>query len=314
MKKWNVRLSDEIITQVYKNTIGSVVKFCNTNFKPLIDREITKDDIILDEELKYMEYVNEIIDNSDGVVYIKNKKHYLYKSEMGLIPVNLWKDKGFYFDSLQYIDGVYDKESKSIKAFQGRYVIPMGWTVSEPKLFLDKFGIGRDIKFVEYSMRFYGDDKLSMPKELKGIKQWGSVDYIPKKCKCKVYVENDNVWIKHRDYFSSPMKIMDEDIGAPLSYLCKKYLDKNKSDKFVYPDAWGQLICRNEAWIKIENLMLFVRRDEDNSVILSRILRSMEKKLKFRDNELENSDMSRMFEKLIKDLKKCNKENILINN
>ena len=82
-----------------------------------------------------------------------------------------------------------------------------------------------------HSFRKYGQPKLDKPKELKGIKQALSVDYIPKKCKCQVFILDKDIWIKHGDYFSPSMKV--EEIGAPLDYLVNKYTDKTKGKKFI---------------------------------------------------------------------------------
>lgn len=63
------------------------------------------------------------------------------------------------------------------------------------------------------TVRFYGQPKLKKSKELKNIKESFTVDYIPKKCKCTVYIVNNDIWVKHRDYFSSSVELEDDDIG-----------------------------------------------------------------------------------------------------
>lgn len=109
------------------------------------------------------------------------------------------------------------------------------------------------MQYIIHSYRSYGQPKLKKPKELSGIKENFSIDFIPKKCRCKCYILDGDLWIMHRDYFSQSMTLLDEDFGSPLSVLCKKYLDKSKSDKFVYADAWGDIVLRNEAYIHITN-------------------------------------------------------------
>lgn len=47
-------------------------------------------------------------------------------------------------------------------------------------------------------------------------------------------------------------------MGEPLNVILNKYFNKNKANKFVYSDCWGDVVLRNEAWIKLENIMLFV--------------------------------------------------------
>lgn len=107
-----------------------------------------------------------------------------------------------------------------------------------------------------HTVSYYGEPKLSKPKELKGIKQSFSVDYIPKKCKCKVFVKYPDVWIQHK---------------------------------------------RNEAWIRIQNLLPLMKY-KSHSELVQEILRQQEKINNFRQYELCSSAMERMFEKIISDL------------
>ena len=158
------------------------------------------------------------------------------------------------------------------------------------------------IKFIVYSTRLYGQPKLSKPKELKGIKQSFSVDYIPKKCKCQVFIKDDDVWVKHRDYFSSPMRVAFEDIGMPLSYKVKKYLGQKKAEKFAYPDSWGDIILRNEAWLAIKNLYKQVKGGRFLLDILKDIRERQEMYHEFELGDLMCTDMERMWEKVIKRL------------
>jgi len=116
------------------------------------------------------------------------------------------------------------------------------------------------MEFIHYP-RFYGQPKLKKPKELKGIKQTFSIDYILKKCKCGVFVIGDDVWVRHKDYFSSSLKLPREDIGKPLGALANKYCEKSKKEKFVYPDAWGDIVLKNEAWIRLKGLMIDIKSD-----------------------------------------------------
>ena len=150
----------------------------------------------------------------------------------------------------------------------------------------------------------YGEPKLAKPKELKGIKQSFSVDYIFKKCKCPVFILNNDVWIQHKDYFSPSMKLPIEDQGMPLGVLAKKYLNKNKGNKFLYPDSWGDIVLRSEAWILVKNLIHTIKQDEFELNILNDIIRQQEKVCKFEEYDLCCSDMERFWEKVIKECKK----------
>ena len=59
----------------------------------------------------------------------------------------------------------------------------------------------------------------------------------------------------------------------PMNYYLKKYFEKTKSEKFIYSDCWGSIILRNEAWIKLENLIPLCKYREMNySQIASDVL------------------------------------------
>lgn len=158
------------------------------------------------------------------------------------------------------------------------------------------------IQFIQYSMRFYGEPKLKKPKDLQGVKQAFSVDYIPKKCKCPVFIKDYDAWIYHRDYFSAVLET--EEKGAPLNVLAKKYCNKDKSKKFVYGDAWGSIVLRNEAWICIENLIYQIKSGRFVLDIINDICRQQERLLKFEEYELCCTDMERFWERVVME---CNK-------
>ena len=98
--------------------------------------------------------------------------------------------------------------------------------------------------------------------------------------------------------FNEPIKYDDEDFGQPLEFLVNKYLGKEKKNKFVYPDAWGSIIARNEAWICLEGFMIDVKNKHFLD-LLSDILRQQEKVCGFEEYDLECSDMARMYEQII---------------
>lgn len=160
------------------------------------------------------------------------------------------------------------------------------------------------IVFRVYSMRFYGQPKLAKPKELRGIKQAFSVDYIPRKCRCQVFVKGDDIWVKHRDYFSSLMTIPAGDLGTPLAYRAKKYLNKDISSKFIYDDSWGSIVLRNEAWLVIENLYKQIREERFPLDIIRDIREGQEMFHEFEFGDLMCTDMERMWERVIMELVK----------
>jgi hypothetical protein len=152
------------------------------------------------------------------------------------------------------------------------------------------------------SYRFYGQPKLAKPSELKGIKQSFSADYIPKKCSCPCFVAGNDLWIKHRDFFSAqhiPSDIKDN--GTPLTYRAKKYfdMDLDGKEKFIYNDCWGGIVLRNEAWIVFRNIKQALIRNEND---LSQTLVEMFSKTDFCKKhsidylDLINSDWQRFFE------------------
>lgn len=86
-------------------------------------------------------------------------------------------------------------------------------------------------EYIVYSHRYYGQPKLSKPKELKGIKQLCIADFIPNKCKTPIFVKDNDIWIKHSDYFSSEWRPPEgENTGMPISYYMKKYFNKERKE------------------------------------------------------------------------------------
>lgn len=233
--------------------------------------------------MDFLKYISLIKDNSSGTYIIRGRKC----EKINDMYVSFFiDDKGNYLNGLQFI-------CKN----------DFGWSYSEPKEFALLY-LNSKLNFKEHSVRFYGEDKLSKPKELKGIKQAFSVNYIENKARCQVFIKGNDVWIKHIDYFSPSLEVEPEDIGAPLKVLCDKYTDKNsRKRKFVYDDSWGDIVLRNEAWLCIENLML-QRKLMHPTDILNQILSQQEEKSIFKFDELELQDtyMSRFFENLLNNI------------
>lgn len=175
-------------------------------------------------------------------------------------------------------------------------VLPVTFTMSTPKEFCQKYLIN-PIKYELLSFRKHGEAKLSKPAELKGVKQSGSVVFIPDKCKCPYFVVGNDIYIKHGDYFS-PTYCKQEDIGTSLGYRCKKYGIGERKNKFIYDDNWGSIVLRQEAWIKIENVLsnLYV---SNVSAVTDNILRQIENMHGFEENSLEVY-WKNMFEDLLK--------------
>lgn len=229
-------------------------------------------------------YINEIIKNKTGDCFYSGRK----SIEVGGYIVSFWLgDNNEYLDGLQYVQ-------------KGEFL----WTWSTPKEFYLKYINEKKLIFKEYSIQFYGQKKIAKPKELKGIKQSFSVDYILNKTKCPVFIKGKDVWINHNDYFSSTMNLNPEDMDKDLSYIAKKYLDKNISSKFTYSDNWGSIVLRNRAWLILEDIITRIELGDSNLEILNTILRQQENSRGFDQFELEVGDMSRFFESLITNLRK----------
>lgn len=191
-------------------------------------------------DYSYLEYIDKIKENGTKI----SDNFYKVSIDNGFILVKFCEEDDLLLDLVEY--------QKHMNGILGS---DLGWTWLNPKDFYEKY-VKNDISNMElYSFRRYGEPKLSKPKELKGIKQSFTVEFIPEKCKCQCFVKDNDLYIKHRDYFSKPLEVEQEDFDKPLDYLCKKYLDKYKSGKFVYSDCFGEIILRNEAWIKVNNII-----------------------------------------------------------
>ena len=234
------------------------------------------------------EYANKIIENSTEQGYIG--RHKTYKLKNGFY-ISIWEYEGKYLGGCQYKNGLDD----------------LCWTLGNVKDFYNDYLDNKDLSFQIISFRKYGQPKLNKPKELNKIKQLGSVDYIPKHCSCQVFVKDNDVYIKHRDYFSEQFVPSDSnDLGKPLNYTLAKYFpdSKQKREKFVYSDNWSGVILRNEAWIKLNNLVHIIKRqDYFEPDVRYKIIDLQEQYHHMNNGELINSDMERMWERLLKLIK-----------
>lgn len=142
-----------------------------------------------------------------------------------------------------------------------------------------------DIKFDIPYIRYYGEPKLKKPKELKGIKEVFSVDYIPKKCKCKVYIVGDDLWIHHRDFFSQAIYDHNHEFRK----------------RFVYNDTFGAIVLRNEAYIRITDFCKYIN---ERCRLCYKVMELFEDKMNMERYELSSSDDERMIEDIINKLYK----------
>lgn len=239
-------------------------------------------------DYSYLEYIDKIKENGTKI----SDNFYKITIDNGFVFVRFYEEDDLLLDFVEYqrhLDGLSGSD--------------LGWTWLNPKKFYEMY-IKNDISNMElYSFRCYGEPKLPKPKELKGIKQSFAVDFIEDKCRCQCFVKDNDLYIKHRDYFSKPLEVEQEDFDKPLDYLCKKYLDKYKSGKFVYSDCFGEIILRNEAWIKVNNIIPKV--DIMNSFSMGEYLFRMFKSMTgLRERDFLDTTWERFWENVSKELYK----------
>ena len=91
------------------------------------------------------------------------------------------------------------------------------------------------------------------------------------------------------------------EMGMPLNYFAEKYMGKNRPKKFIYEDSWGYVVARNEAWIKINNLIPEIQSGRFILDIINDTREQQEKYHSFKKYELIDTDMSRFWENIVKE-------------
>lgn len=153
------------------------------------------------------------------------------------------------------------------------------------------------IKFLILSHRFCGQPKLRKPRDITGVAPAFSVDYIPKRARCQVFVKEADAYIKHVDYFSPSLRDPYL-IGTPLEVRAKKHLSVDRKKKFVYGDSWGDIVLRSEAWVKIEGLALASKTGFRPRIVLE-IIRQQSQAHGWDITELMCTDMERFWERVV---------------
>lgn len=155
---------------------------------------------------------------------------------------------------------LYDKDGNVFSTFMYKRQVEYGsgkgwellWSFGQTETFLNLMNTDFDVTVI--AKRKHEDPKLDKPKELKGIKPIDSIAF-NKHCKFPVFHKDDTLYIYCKDYLSPSFVPPVEDAGKPLSYILKKYFATSKSMKtFIYPDTWGSVVLREEAWIKVSNI------------------------------------------------------------
>lgn len=269
--------SAEQATNFFKNeNVINVEPYTDTSFMETISEMKSKSELLAVQNL------------SD----IRTRQWYKYVLPDGVLRFRLYEDlrDNTYYDIAEYQFMSNDS-----------LIYPCTFTYSNPAEVHSLFFVA-PLSCEVVSYRFYGQPKLAKPAELKGVKQSFSADYIPKKCSCPCFVNGDDLWIKHRDFFSESFRPPVEDMGAPLGYILEKYFPdlKRHTKDFIYADAWGDVVLRNEAWIVFRNFGQVIRRDRHRPIqSLIKAFLKADVLIKFNINSLSN-DWYRFFEDVIK--------------
>ena len=254
--------------------------------------------ITLHTDTSHLEYISKIKQQSKFLGY-DTHNHEIYKCPYykGYLVIQLAKDPddNTYYDYAQYM------EYKD-----NRFIEPVTKTMSTPEKVYNLISI-KHPEYIIYSHRYYGEPKLSRPKELKGIKQLCSVDFIPKKCRTPIFIKDNDLWIKHSDYFSSEWRPPEgERIDMPLSYYVNKYLHRKVGEKFVYPDCWGSIVLRNEAWIQIKDIIPMIKTESHINV--ARTILKLQAKDNYSPHDLDSfcCEWNNYWENVIKEVQNIN--------
>ncbi len=249
------------------------------------------------EECFDFEYLNtiELMNNKSDFIGLDNKGRKVYKFITNTFNLyyKILEDDGLLLDCAYY--QLWE---------HSRFTNPISWTVCDINDLYDRFFNIDPLIFRLHSYRIYGQPKLAKPKELNKISSCFSVDFIPNKCKCQCFIKDNDLWIKHRDWFSQDMKESPEDFGTPLEYRSNKYLEKGKKNKFIYPDAWGSIVCRNEAWISFENIIPQADIYKNETLLGRELLKVFSKFHKVSDLYFEDSDWKFFFDRVARELLK----------
>jgi hypothetical protein len=234
----------------------------------------------------------------------KNREVYECFYYKGRIIVKLSKDTtdNTYYDFAEYQEYI-----------KGSLIEPMLFTLSNPKEVWEII-IRPEPEYIIYSHRYYGKSKLSKPKELKGIKSIGNATFIPKRCKPQIYLKDNDIWIKHTDYFSSSWRPPEgERIDMPLNYYLGTYFNTVRNKKFIYADNWGSIVLRDEAWILLKDY-LTLALTENHVIFAKNVLNKqrIDKYTPYMTDDNENN-WSRFWEDVCKVIKMYQRRKLITN-
>ena len=275
MKRWKLTYIDNTQRLYYSNSCEELSKR-----KDIKSIEPYTDDT-------YMSYIEKI---KSHCTLLKQQVHndsireyYSCDYNKGNLVIRLSKDIS---DNIYYDLAAYQEHKTS------SFIYPITFTLSTPKKVYELINIP-SLEYIVYSHRYYGQPKLSKPKELKNINSIGSATFISKKCSPQIYIKDNDIYIKHTDYFSSLWRPPKGEIGNEQSYYLNKYFNINSSKKFIYGDNFASIVLRNEAWILLKNSVQIIK-STDNYLIFVKLVISQQKLDKY--SYLNTEDMLTQWE------------------
>lgn len=263
MKRWKVTFTDGNEILLYNETKEKLAEIFYADPVKSIEPY---------DDIDHLPYIDKI-KSSCNLIHTRNHSTFIeeyYKTEYnkGQIIVKLFKDDkdSKYYDIIEY-------QENNISSL----MLPVTYTLSTPKEVYEMINIP-NLEYVVYSHRYYGEPKLSKPKELKGIKSIGSAIFIQKKCNPQIFINGNDIYIKHTDYFSGlwqPPK--GERIDKEQSYYLNKYFNITKKEKFIYADNYAGIVLRNEAWILLRNAIQVVESTNNCLDFVQLVIQQQEK-------------------------------------
>ena len=236
MKRFRISVGDGHDLRLYYPTLEVAQRYYP-------DAEIVEDDdqshVVCIEQMLDSAVDCETIDRSGSTVYLLR-----FETPVGICLAELSRDNS---------DGVWYDLCKYQLWKSGAVVVPVTRTISTPANFCKEFLIPKS----EYTVLCTGR-KLQKPKELKGGRKFASIPF-EGRSQCQLFLDGNDLYINHSDYFSQMWRPPDGDIGKPTSYYLKKYFGISKPEKFVYADSWGAIVITNRAWLRITNFVQLVK-------------------------------------------------------
>ena len=80
--------------------------------------------------------------------------------------------------------------------------------------------------------------------------------------------------------------------------MVKKYCGRSKASKFIYEDAWGDIVLQNVAWLKFENIVSWIKSGEDKMTVVKWMRDEVFKNLGFKNTEGQYLEWERFLEQV----------------